>query len=101
MYRSLTVSLTAALLALVMTTSVAAQGRGYHRGGAIFRAAPPVAAPGPAFNGRPVAPGFGPGVHAGPFGFGPSVHGAPFGSARYPRTIIVPPVVGYYSPYGW
>ncbi len=72
-----------------MTTTVAAQGRGTHLGGAIFRAAPPVAAPGPAFMGRPAAPVFVPRVHAAPFGFARS------------RTIIVPPVVGYYSPYVW
>ena len=91
MYRSLVVSLAVIVVALAMTTTVAAQGRGYHHGGATFRAAPPGApAPGPAFIGRPAAPAFVPRVHAAPFGF-----------ARYPRTIIVPPVVGYYSPYVW
>jgi len=91
MYRSLVISLAVIVVALAMTTTVAAQGRGYHHGGATFRAAPPGApAPGPAFIGRPAAPAFVPRVHAAPFGF-----------ARYPRTIIVPPVVGYYSPYVW
>ena len=90
MYRSLVVSLTAAVVVVAMTTPVAAQGRGYHHG-TIFRATPPLApAGGPAFIGRPPAPVVAPRVHAAPFGF-----------ARYPRTIIVPPVVGYYSPYVW
>ena len=90
MYRSLVVALAVIVVALAMTATVAAQGRGYHRGGATFRAAPPGApVPGPAFIGRPAAPAFAPRVHAAPFGF-----------ARYPRTIIVPPVVGY-SPYVW
>ncbi len=90
MYRWTIVTFVATVLILVMTTAAAAQGRGY-RGGAIFRAAPPGrAAPGPAFIGRAAAPGIVPRIHAGPFGFG-----------RFPRTIIVPPVVGYYSPYIW
>ena len=85
MYRSLFLSLSATVLALAMTTAVAAQGRGYHHG-ATFRAAPPVVASGPAFIGRPIAPVVVPRVHAGP---------------SRSRTIIVPPVIGYYSPYGW
>jgi len=90
MHRRTIVSLATTVLILAMAVAVTAQGRGY-RGGAIFRAGPPgPAAPGPAFVGRPPAPAIVPRVHAGPFGF-----------ARFPRTIIVPPVVGYYSPYVW
>src|SRR5438094_4548417 len=90
MHRRTIVSLATTVLILAMAVAVTAQGRGF-RGGAIFRAAPPgPAAPGPAFVGRPPAPAFWPRVHAGPFGF-----------ARFPRTIIVPPVIGYYSPYIW
>src|SRR5438094_1470595 len=95
MHRRTIVSLATTVLILAMAVAVTAQGRGF-RGGAIFRAAPPgpaapgPAAPGPAFVGRPPAPAIVPRVHAGPFGF-----------ARFPRTIIVPPVVGYYSPYVW
>jgi len=90
MHRRTILSLATTVLILAMAVAVTAQGRGF-RGGAIFRAGPPgPAAPGPAFVGRPPAPAIVPSVHAGPFGF-----------ARVPRTIIVPPVVGYYSPYIW
>jgi len=90
MYRWIILTLGATVLILAMAAAAAAQGRGF-RGGAIFRAGPPgPVAPGRAFIGRPPAPVFGPRVHAGPFGF-----------ARFPRTIIVPPVIGYYSPYIW
>ena len=90
MYRWIILTLGATVLILAMAAAAAAQGRGF-RGGAIFRAGPPgPVAPGRAFIGRPPAPAFGPRVHAGPFGF-----------ARFPRTIIVPPVIGYYAPYIW
>jgi len=90
MHRRTIVSLATTVLILAMAVAVTAQGRGF-RGGAIFRAAPPgPAAPGAAFIGRHPVPAIGPRVHAAPFGF-----------ARSPRTIIVPPVLGYYSPYVW
>ena len=90
MYRWIILTLGATVLILAMAAAAAAQGRGF-RGGAIFRAGPPgPVAPERAFIGRPPAPAFGPRVHAGPFGF-----------ARFPRTIIVPPVIGYYAPYIW
>jgi len=90
MHRRTILSLATTVLILAMAVAVTAQGRGF-RGGAIFRAGPPgPAAPGPAFIGRAAAPGIVPRIHAGPFGFG-----------RFPRTIIGPPVVGYYSPYIW
>src|SRR5437762_10379098 len=90
MYRWIILTLGATVLILAMAAAAAAQGRGF-RGGAIFRAGPPgPVAPERAFIGRPPAPAFGPRVHAGPFGF-----------ARFPRTIIVPPVIGYYAPYVW
>src|SRR3989442_11446127 len=89
MHRRTIVSLATTVLILAMAVAVTAQGRGF-RGGAIFRAAPPgPAALGPAFIGRPPVPVIAPRIHTAPFGF-----------ARSPRTIIVPPVLGY-SPYVW
>src|SRR2546428_7480429 len=89
MHRRTILSLATTVLILAMAVAVTAQGRGF-RGGAIFRAAPPgPAAPGPAFTGRPPVPVIAPRIHTAPFGF-----------ARSPRTIIVPPVLGY-SPYVW
>jgi len=88
MYRWIIFTFAATVLILTMVAAAAAQGRGF-RGGAIFRAGPagPMA-PGRAFIGRPPLPVIGSRVHAGPLGF-----------ARFPRTIVVPPVIGYYSPY--
>src|SRR5439155_8206727 len=90
MHRRTILSLATTVLILAMAVAVTAQGRGF-RDGAIFRAAlPGPAVPGPAFIGRPPVPVIAPRIHTAPFGF-----------ARSPRTIIVPPVLGYYSPYVW
>src|SRR5207253_2411366 len=113
MYRSLAIRLTAIIVILAATaTSVAAQRGGFRGGVSTFRGGPAVrTAPGAAFIGRPVAPFVRspvtpfvrPPVVAGPFRTGPTVGVAPFGVRHFPRTIIVPPVVGfgYYSPYVW
>src|SRR5439155_4485953 len=113
MYRSLAIRLTAIIVILAATTTtVVAQGRGFRGGGgvSVFRGAPAVrSAPGPAFFSRPgrsiianpVAPfvssPVSPPLRGRPFAFGGLSH--TFG--RFPRTIVVAPVGGYYSPYIW
>jgi hypothetical protein len=117
MYRSLVIRLTAIIVILAATsTTVAAQGRGFHGGGgSVFRGAAPGrsapgrSAPGPAFFSRPAAPVVvGPvapfvsspvapfGRSPAPFGFGRFPR---TGGGRFPRTIVVPPA--FYSPYFW
>src|SRR5262245_27056159 len=113
MYRSLAIRLTVifALLAAMVTT-LAAQGRGFRTAGgvSVFRGAPAVrSAPGPAFFSRPgrpivanpvtpfVSSPVSPPLRGGPFAFGGLSH--TFG--RFPRTIVVAPIRGYYSPYIW
>ena len=112
-HRSLAIRLTAIIVILAATaTSVAAQRGGFRGGVSTFRGGPAVrTAPGAAFIGRPVAPFVRspvtpfvrPPVVAGPFRTGPIGRVGSFGVRHFPRTIIVPPVVGfgYYSPYVW
>ncbi len=121
MHRSLAIRLTAIIVILAATAAtLAAQGRGFRGGGgvSVFRGAPAVrSVPGPAFFSRPgrpivaspvapfvsspVAPfvssPVAPPLRGGPFFFGGLSH--TFG--RFPRTIVVPSVGGYYSPYIW
>ncbi len=112
MHRSLVIRLTAIIVILAATAAaLAAQGRGFRGGGvSVFRGAPAVrSVPGPAFFSRPgrpivaspVAPfvssPVAPPLRGGPFFFGGPSH--TFG--RFPRTIVVPSVGGYYSPYIW
>jgi len=111
MYRSLAIRLTAIIVILAaMATTLAAQGRGFRGGVSVFRGAPAVrSAPGPAFFSHPVRPivanpvppfvssPVAPPLRGGPFFFGGLSH--TFG--RFPRTIVVPSVGGYYSPYIW
>ena len=121
MHRSLVIRLTALIVILAATAAtLAAQGRGFRGGGgvSVFRGAPAVrSVPGPAFFSRPgrpivaspvapfvsspVAPfvssPVAPPLRGGPFFFGGLSH--TFG--RFPRTIVVPSVGGYYSPYIW
>ena len=105
MYRSLAIRLIALSIILATTaTTLAAQRGGFRGGVSVFRGAPAVrSAPGPAFIahpapslvGRPVTPF----VTSPVVGFGrfPGTIG------RFPRAILVPPVIGYgyYSPYIW
>jgi hypothetical protein len=106
MYRSLVVRLTAIVVILAATATTVAAQRGFRGGGggSVFRGAPAVrSAPGPAFSGRPgnpivaspvrpfVTSPVSPPFRGAPFAFGPFSH--TFG--RSPRTIIVPPVIGY------
>src|SRR5207245_253874 len=113
MHRSLVIRLTAIIVILAATAAaLAAQGRGFRGGGgvSVFRGAPAVrSVPGPAFFSRPgrpivaspVAPfvssPVAPPLRGGPFFFGGPSH--TFG--RFPRTIVVPSVGGYYSPSIW
>src|SRR5437764_1275779 len=111
MRRSLIVLLTAILFISAGATSAGAQGRGHHgggmggmsdgagvRGGAGFNV-PPVVTPGPFVVAGPPGP-IGIGRSAAPFAVAP-VRVPPRGFGRPIRTIVVPPVVGYYSPYTW
>ena len=112
MYASLALRLTAIILiSAAAATTLGAQGRGFRGGGvSVFRGAPVVrSAPGPAFfshPGRPIVanpvPPFvsspvAPPLRGGPFFFGGVSHS--FG--RFPRTTVVAPIGGYYSPYIW
>src|SRR5213592_1460202 len=128
MHRSLAIRVTAIIVILAATAAtLAAQGRGFRGGGVSgFRGAPAVrSVPGSAFFSRPgrpivanpvapfvsspvapfvsspVAPfvssPVAPPLRGGPFFFGGLSH--TFG--RFPRTIVVPSVGGYYSPYIW
>ena len=112
MHRSLAIRLTAIIAILAATvTTLAAQGRGFRGGGvSVFRGAPAVrSATGPAFFSHPVRPivanpvppfvssPVAPPLRGGPFFFGGLSH--TFG--RFPRTIVVPSVGSYYSPYIW
>jgi hypothetical protein len=84
-------------------------------GGSVFRGAPAVRAPGSAFSGRPGLPQVAnpvtpfvtspvsPPLRGAPFAFGRFSHnfgGGPHNFGRFPRTIVVPPVIGY-APYFW
>src|SRR5947207_14321186 len=118
MHRSLVIRLTAIIVILAATAAaLAAQGRGFRGGGvSVFRGAPAVrSVPGPAFFTRPGRPSVAspvapfvsspvapvvrspvaPPLPGGPLFFGALSH--TFG--RFDRTILVPPVGGYYSPY--
>src|SRR5438105_4438356 len=121
MYRSLAIRLLAVLVMFAATAPIVAAQRGSHggfHGGAgvsVFRGAPALRnAPGSTFIARPVGPvapfvsspvapfstsPFSSPVRIGPLGFGRFPHGV----GRFPRTIVVPPVIGfgYYSPYIW
>jgi len=107
MYRSLAIRLTALIVILATTaTTVAAQRGGFRGGGgvSIFRGAPAVrSAPGPAFMARPAPSLVGRPVT--PFVTSPVVGSGRFPGTigRFPRAIVVPPVIGYgyYSPYIW
>ena len=106
MYRSLAIRFAIIIVMFAGAARTLAAQRGFRGGGvSTFRGAPPIrSAPGSAFIGRPVAPFVRSPVTAfGTSPFAPSVRVAPFGFGRFPRAIVVPPVIGYgyYSPYIW